>query len=66
MAINVRRERHSRKLSQKELADRAGLSSRYLDRLSARGFEQASLCWGGSPEAFRINPCGVIRTTWRR
>jgi transcriptional regulator with XRE-family HTH domain len=30
MAINVRRERHARKLSQEELAHRAGLSARYL------------------------------------
>jgi transcriptional regulator with XRE-family HTH domain len=30
MAINVRRERYARKLTQEELAFRAGLSARYL------------------------------------
>ena len=30
MAINVRRARHERKLTQEELADRVGLSARYL------------------------------------
>ena len=30
MAVNLRRERHARELSQEELADRAGLSARYL------------------------------------
>jgi predicted transcriptional regulator len=30
MATNVRRERHARKMTQEELADRAGLSARYL------------------------------------
>jgi hypothetical protein len=33
MAVNLRRERHARKLSQEELADRAGLSARYLGSL---------------------------------
>jgi DNA-binding XRE family transcriptional regulator len=30
MATNVRRTRHARKMTQEELADRAGLSARYL------------------------------------
>ncbi|MBR1065231.1 helix-turn-helix transcriptional regulator [Bradyrhizobium liaoningense] len=30
MAINLRRERHARNLTQEDLADRAGVSSRYL------------------------------------
>jgi transcriptional regulator with XRE-family HTH domain len=30
MAVNLRRKRHARELSQEELADRIGLSARYL------------------------------------
>jgi transcriptional regulator with XRE-family HTH domain len=30
MAANVRRTRHARKMTQEELADRAGMSARYL------------------------------------
>jgi hypothetical protein len=41
MAINVRRERHARQLTQEELADRAGLSARYLGSI-----ERALPCWG--------------------
>lgn len=42
MAINLRRERHDRKMTQEDLADRAGLSSRYLGSIE-RGAVSASV-----------------------
>ena len=42
MAINLRRERHAREMTQEELADRAGLSSRYLGSIE-RGAVSALL-----------------------
>jgi predicted transcriptional regulator len=41
-AINVRRERHAKELTQEELADRAGLSARYLGAIE-RGTVSASV-----------------------
>jgi predicted transcriptional regulator len=42
MATNLRRERHAREMTQEELADRAGLSSRYLGSIE-RGAVSASV-----------------------
>jgi transcriptional regulator with XRE-family HTH domain len=42
MALNVRRERQARKLTQEDLADRAGLSARYLGSIE-RGDVSASV-----------------------
>ena len=33
MAVNLRRARHGRQLTQEELADRAGLSARYVGKI---------------------------------
>ena len=61
MAINVRRERNARKLTQEELADRAGLSARYLWSIQ-RGTVSASVTvLGRIAQAFRIDPCELIR-----
>jgi len=51
MATNVRRARHSTELTQEELADRAGLSARYLGRLA---------------QALGVDPCDLIQTLPRR
>ena len=42
MATNLRRERHAKEMTQEELADRAGLSSRYLGSIE-RGAVSASV-----------------------
>ena len=56
MAINVRRERHSRNLSQEELADRAGLSARYLGSIERARVSASVTVLGRLAEAFRIDP----------
>ena len=66
MAINVRRERQARKLSQEELADRAGLSARYLGSIE-RGKVSASVTvLERLAQAFRVDPCALIRGPHRR
>ena len=66
MAINVRRERRARNLSQEELAHRAGLSARYLGSIE-RGRVSASVTvLGRIARAFRIDPCELIRAQQRR
>jgi transcriptional regulator with XRE-family HTH domain len=66
MAINVRRERQARSLSQEELAERAGLSARYLGSIE-RGVVSASVTvLGRLAREFRIDPCELIRGPQRR
>jgi transcriptional regulator with XRE-family HTH domain len=60
MAVNLRRERHARKLTQEDLADRAGLSSRYLGSIE-RGRVSASVTvLGQLAQALRVSPCELI------
>jgi transcriptional regulator with XRE-family HTH domain len=45
MATNVRRERYARELTQEELADRAGLSARYLGSIERGAVSATSQSW---------------------
>ena len=66
MAINVRRERHARKLSQEELADRADLSARYLGSIERATVSASVTVLGRLAQALRIDPCNLIRSSQRR
>jgi transcriptional regulator with XRE-family HTH domain len=66
MATNLRRVRHERKLTQEELADRAGLSSRYLGSVERAAVSASVTVLGRLAEALRIDPCELIRSTKRR
>ena len=61
MAINVRRERHARSLTQEELADRAGLSARYLGSIERATVSASVTVLGRLAQAFRIDPCELVR-----
>jgi DNA-binding XRE family transcriptional regulator len=66
MATNVRRARHARKLTQEELADRAGLSVRYLGSIE-RGTVSASVTvLGRLAQALRIDASELITVSHRR
>jgi len=66
MAINVRRERHTRDLTQEELAYRAGMSARYLGSIE-RGRVAASVTvLGRLAHALRVDPYELIRAPPRR
>ena len=66
MAINVRRERHARKLTQEELGDRAGLSARYLGSIERATVSASVTVLGRLAQAFRLDPCELIRGPQRR
>jgi transcriptional regulator with XRE-family HTH domain len=66
MATNVRRERHERKLTQEELADRAGLSARYLGSIERATVSASVTVLGRLAEALRTDPCELIRAPQRR
>jgi transcriptional regulator with XRE-family HTH domain len=66
MATNVRRERQERRLTQEELADRAGLSARYLGSIERAAVSASVTVLGQLAQALRIDPCELIRPPQRR
>jgi transcriptional regulator with XRE-family HTH domain len=66
MATNLRRARHERKLTQEELADRAGLSSRYLGSIERAAVSASVTVLGRLADALRIDACELIRPAQRR
>jgi DNA-binding XRE family transcriptional regulator len=60
MATNLRRERHAREMTQEELADRAGLSSRYLGSIERGAVSASVTVLGQLAKALRVNPCELI------
>ena len=66
MAVNVRHERRARSLTQEELADRAGLSARYLGSIERATVSASVTVLGRLARAFRIDPCELIRNPQRR
>ena len=66
MAINLRRERHTQELSQEELADRAGLSNRYLGSIERADVSASVTVLGRLAQALRIDPCVLIKSPHRR
>ncbi|MCO5131409.1 MAG: helix-turn-helix transcriptional regulator [Xanthobacteraceae bacterium] len=61
MAINMRRLRYDKKLTQEELADRSGLSARYVGSIE-RGAVSASVSiLGRVAAALDVDPCDLIR-----
>jgi transcriptional regulator with XRE-family HTH domain len=66
MAINLRRERYARKLSQEELADRAGLSARYLGSVERANVSASVTVLGRLAQALKIDPCELIKRPHRR
>lgn len=66
LAINVRRARHARKVTQEELADWAGLSARYVGSIE-RGAVSASISvLERLAKALNVDPCELIGAPPRR
>ena len=66
MAINLRRERQAKGLTQEELADRASLSARYLGSIERAAVSASVTVLGRLAQALRIDPCDLIRGPHRR
>jgi transcriptional regulator with XRE-family HTH domain len=65
MAINMRRKRHDLKMTQEELAERAGLSARYVGAIE-RGDASASVTvLGRIAEALGAEPGDLLRRAGR-
>jgi transcriptional regulator with XRE-family HTH domain len=66
MATNVRRARHAKRLTQEELADRAGLSARYLGSIERAAVSASVTVLGQIAQALRVDACELIRMPPRR
>ena len=66
MAVNVRRARHEKGLTQEELADRAGLSARYLGSIERSAVSASVTVLGQIADALRIDPRDLIAPPARR
>jgi len=66
MATNVRRARNARKLTQEELADRAGLSTRYLGSIERAAVSASVTVLGRLAQALRMDACDLIKASQRR
>lgn len=65
MARNLRRVRHDKKLTQEELADRAGLSMRYVGAIE-RGDVSASVSvLGRIADALEVEPGELLKKAGR-
>jgi DNA-binding XRE family transcriptional regulator len=66
MAVNVRRARLARELTQEELADRAGVSARYLGSIERSAVAASVTVLGRLAKALRVDPCELLRGAPRR
>ena len=66
MAANVRRARHAGKMTQEELADRAGLSARYLGSIERAAVSASITVLEQLARALDVDPCELIRAASRR
>jgi DNA-binding XRE family transcriptional regulator len=66
MATNVRRVRHARGFTQEELADRAGLSARYLGSIERADVSASVTILGRLAQALRVDACELIHVPPRR
>jgi ribosome-binding protein aMBF1 (putative translation factor) len=66
MAINVRRTRHAGNMTQEELADRAGLSSRYLGSIERAEVSATIAVLEKLAKALGVDPGELLRLPSRR
>lgn len=66
MAVNLRRERHDKSMTQEELADRAGLSARYLGSVERGAVSASVTVLGQLASALGISPCELINPPQNR
>ena len=63
MARNLRRTRHDKKLTQEELADRAGLSMRYVGAIERGDVSASVTVLGQIADALEIEPGDLLKKT---
>lgn len=66
MATNLRRLRHAENVTQEELADRAGLSARYVGSVERGAVSCSVSVLGHLANALGVDACELIRSPARR
>jgi transcriptional regulator with XRE-family HTH domain len=61
MAINLRRLRHAKRMTQEELAERAGLSARYVGRIERADVSASVTVLGRIAEALEVEAAELVR-----
>ena len=61
MAVNLRRIRHDRQLTQEELAHRAGLSARYIGAIERANKSASVTILGRIAEALGVDPAVLLK-----
>ena len=63
MAVNLRRVRHDKDLTQEELAHRAGVSARYIGKIGRANVSASVTVLGRLAKALDVDSCELIRAT---
>lgn len=63
MAVNLRRIRHDKQMTQEELADRAGLSLRYIGSIERADVSASVTVLGQIASALGVDASDLVRRT---
>ena len=63
MAINLRRLRHAKKMTQEELAESAGLSARYVGAIERADVSASVTVLGRIADALNVEAADLVRRT---
>ena len=66
MAMNLRRKRHDRHMTQEELAERAGLCARYVGAIERGDVSASVTVLGQIAEALGVEPGDLLRRPSRK
>jgi len=66
LAVNLRRARQEQGLTQEELADRAGLSARYLGSVERADVSASITVVGNLADALKIDPSRLVMRASKR
>lgn len=61
LSVRIRQMRHVRQWTQEELADRVGLSARYIGDIERRQKSPTVSVLGRIAAAFQVDPCELLR-----
>ena len=65
MAMNLRRKRHDQQMTQEELAERAGLSARYVGAIERGDVAASVTVLGQIAEALGVEPGDLLKRPGR-
>jgi transcriptional regulator with XRE-family HTH domain len=66
MAVNLRRVRHEKGMTQEELADRAGLSVRYVGAIERANVSASVTALGQIADALAVEPGELLKRSRRK